>query len=86
MAAPWNVVSVKAVGPLTLFVEHRDGVKGHVRFLEAHLHGVFEALRDPDYFKQVGIKYGAVTWPGELDIAPDAMHDEIEKNGEWVLQ
>jgi hypothetical protein len=28
---------------------------------------------------------GAVTWPGEIDLAPDAMHDEIKKNGKWVL-
>ena len=87
MAAPWNVVKVEVVGPLTLWVEHRDGVSGKVRFCESHLRGVFEILRDPDYFAQVGIAHGAVSWPNEMpDLAPDAMHDEIQKNGEWVLQ
>jgi hypothetical protein len=28
---------------------------------------------------------GVVTWPGELDLAPDAMHDELQKNGGWLL-
>ena len=87
MAAPWNVVKVEVVGPLTLWVEHRDGVSGKVRFCESHLQGVFEILRDPAYFAQVGIAHGAVSWPNEMpDLAPDAMHDEIEKNGEWILQ
>jgi hypothetical protein len=87
VAAPWNVVKVEVVGPLTLWVEHRDGVKGHVRFRPSHLRGVFEVLKDPDYFAQVGIAHGAVSWPNEMpDLAPDAMHDEIEKHGEWVLQ
>ena len=85
--APWNVVKVEVVAPLTLRVEHRDGVAGTVRFLPSHLRGVFEILKDPDYFAQVGIAHGAVSWPNEMpDLAPDAMHDEIERNGEWVLQ
>jgi hypothetical protein len=28
---------------------------------------------------------GVVTWPGELDLASDAMHSEIKKNGQWLL-
>ena len=87
MSAPWNVVKVEVIGPLTLWVEHRDGVSGKVRFLPSHLRGVFEVLKNPAYFAQVGIAHGAVSWPNEMpDLAPDAMHDEIEKNGEWVLQ
>jgi hypothetical protein len=26
-----------------------------------------------------------VTWPGELDLAPDAMHAAILAHGEWLL-
>jgi hypothetical protein len=26
-----------------------------------------------------------VTWPGELDLAPDAMHEAIKQQGEWIL-
>lgn len=25
-------------------------------------------------------------WPGEIDLAPDAMHDAIKQKGRWVLQ
>ena len=47
--------------------------------------GVFVAA-DPDVFSQTFVLYGAVTWPGELDLAPDAMYDEIKANGEWILR
>jgi Protein of unknown function (DUF2442) len=87
MPAPWNVVKVEVVGPLTLWVEHLDGVKGQVRFEPSHLRGVFEILKDPDYFAQVGIAHGAVSWPNEMpDLAPDNMHIHLQRDGEWVLQ
>ncbi len=47
--------------------------------------GVFAALADPALFAQVRIEYGAVTWPGDLDLAPDAMHTAIKTHGEWRL-
>ena len=81
-----DVISVEAVGPLTLFVEFDDGVKGEVRFEESHLRGVFEKLRDPAFFKQVGIAYGAVSWPNEsVDLAPDNMHLHLARDGKWIL-
>lgn len=48
--------------------------------------GVFTALADPDVFAQAYVELGAVTWPGELDLAPEAMYDEIKKNGVWKLK
>jgi hypothetical protein len=39
-----------------------------------------------DIFAQVYVELAAVTWPGELDLAPDAIHDEIQKNGIWMLK
>jgi hypothetical protein len=47
--------------------------------------GVFALLADPALFCQVQLEYGAVTWPGELDLAPDAMHDAIQEHGAWIL-
>jgi hypothetical protein len=47
--------------------------------------GVFAALADPSLFAQVKLEYGAVTWPGELDLAPDAMHAAIQERGMWLL-
>lgn len=80
------VIHVRVADSGSLQVEFADGIKGAVKFLPSHLTGVFEVLRSPTFFAQVGIERGAVTWPGELDLAPDAMYDTIKQYGVWVLQ
>lgn len=81
----WDVSSVKTIDYLVLKVTFVDGLEGFVRFKPSHLTGVFELLKDKNHFNKVYIENGVVTWPGELDLAPDAMHAEIKKNGSWVL-
>ena len=81
----WDVIEIKLAGEFELFVRFNDGVKGNVKFLPSFFRGVFEHLRDQSKFGQVMIVDGAVTWPGELDLAPDAMHDELKRNGEYLL-
>ena len=82
----YNVVSVKPLEHLRLVVSFADGLSGEVVLKESHLDGVFEALMDPDMFVQVHCKNGFVEWPGDLDLAPDAMYDEIKAHGSWVLE
>jgi hypothetical protein len=53
--------------------------------MASHLHGVFEALRNPAVFANVNCTHGFVEWPGEIDLAPDAMYEEVKKNGVWEL-
>ena len=62
-----------------------DGISGKVQFEPSRLTGVFQALKDPDVFRQVYIEQGAVTWPGNGDLAPDAMYEAIKINGAWIL-
>lgn len=80
------VVAVSATGDLTLRVAFKDGVAGEVKFFPSHLTGVFEPLKDRDFFTLVTVEHGAVTWPGGLDLAPDAMYDAVKRSGEWVLR
>lgn len=82
----WDVTSVKPEHHLTIKVQFSDGLKGTVRFEPSHLTGVFESLKNEQYFNKVFVNHGVVTWPGELDLAPDAMHAEIKKNGCWILK
>ena len=82
----WTVISVEPKPPLALAVRFSDGTMGTVRFELSHLNGVFEALRNPDIFRQVRVEFGTVSWPGEIDLAPDAMYREIKQTGEWVLR
>ena len=82
----YDVVDVQPVMPMALQVRFADGTAGQARFEPSHLTGVFEALKDPIVFAQARIEAGAVTWPGNLDLAPDAMYAEIKSHGEWVLR
>ena len=82
----YDVVSVKPLGHLRLAVRFADGLSGEVVIKESHLHGVFEALKNPELFAQAHCENGFVEWPGDLDIAPDAMYDEIKARGYWVLE
>jgi hypothetical protein len=44
---------------------------------EEQLTGVLAALQDPQFFERVFIDQGAVAWPGDIDLAPDAMYAEV---------
>lgn len=85
---PDDVVEVTALDEFRLRVRFNDGTEGQVE-MDALIHsphaGVFAQLADPARFAEAYVQYGAVTWPGELDLAPDAMYVEIKKNGKWVL-
>ena len=82
----WDVIEVKVTESLCLYVRFDDGTDGRVRFMPQHLTGVFESLKNPQFFKQVFIDNGVVAWPNEVDLAPDAMYQGIKKHGEWILQ
>jgi hypothetical protein len=69
----WDVKTVRPLDDYEIYVELEDGRKG-VFDLKPYLnHGVFRELQDKKYFDQVGIVFGAVTWPHEQDIAPETL-------------
>lgn len=82
----WDVKKVQLTGPLSFNVEFEDGLTGKVQFEKSHLNGIFESLKNPLFFEQIRIEGGVVTWPGQLDLAPDAMYAVIKDKGEWVLR
>lgn len=86
--SPWRVSSVLVLPGFRLWVRFNDGLEGEVdmaREVHAADAGVFAALADPERFADARVEFGAVTWPGEIDLAPDAMHAEIKAAGCWVV-
>lgn len=84
---PWRVVKVRVLSEYRLLVGFADGTTGEVdlsRLIMSDQAGVFAVLRDPTLFAKVYIDYGAVSWPGDLDLAPDAMYDEVKEKGFWI--
>ncbi len=76
----WDVIEVKPEPNFRLFVRFKDGLAGHVELRPETLTGVLAPLRDAHFFEQVFIDSGAVAWPGDIDLAPDAMYEEISGN------
>ncbi|MBO8086352.1 MAG: DUF2442 domain-containing protein [Marichromatium sp.] len=81
----WEVDLVEVLEHLVLAVRFRDGTSGEVRFDPASMVGVFEGLKDPTAFRQVGVTFGAVTWESGVDLDPKHMHDQIVANGGCVI-
>ena len=87
--APWRLTKVKPLPNYMLEVEFNDGAHGVVDMIQLIMSeraGVFATLKDRELFNQAHLKYGVLTWPGEIDLAPDAMHDAIKLKGRWVVQ
>ena len=73
----WDVVEVKPEPDHCLFVRFKDGLTGRVRLQKEELTGALAPLRDVQVFEQVFIDYSVVAWPGEIDLAPDAMYAQV---------
>lgn len=85
---PDDVAAVTPLDGFRLRVRFYDGLEGEVdmrSLVHSATAGVFAQLADPARFAEVYVEYGAVTWPGEIDLAPDAMYTEIKRNGKWTI-
>ena len=76
----WNVVEVNAEPGFRLRVRFADGLCGSIRLAPEEMQGVLAPLRDLHYFTRVFLDHGAVAWPGEIDLAPDAMYRQVRES------
>ncbi|MBA3633052.1 MAG: DUF2442 domain-containing protein [Acidobacteria bacterium] len=71
-----KVVSVKTSEDFTLILEFSDGKIrkfGVKPYLEI---GVFQELKNLDYFKDIRIAFGTVQWKNEQDFSPETLYLE----------
>jgi hypothetical protein len=66
------------VRPLTryrIWLRYQDGTEGEVDLSHLAGRGVFAAWEQEGVFAQVKLSWhGAVEWPGEIDLCPDALY------------
>ena len=74
----WDVKIVKPKPDHKIYVETEDGRKGVFDMRPYLERGMFRELKDINYFNQVGILFGAVTWPNEQDISPETLTEEMQ--------
>lgn len=76
----YRVKHVEAKPGYILALTFEDGTEGEVCIADRLFGPMFEPLKDPDYFAQVvADNYGAVCWPNEADLAPDALYQKVKE-------
>ena len=82
----WDVERVEPLDDYRIHVELVNGGQGTFDMRPYLEHGVFRELKDPDYFRQVRVVLGAVTWPHGQDIAPESLYAAVAgENAEWIV-
>lgn len=76
------VAGVAVIGRYRLRLLFDDGTVGDIDFSAKEWTGVFEPLRDPEYFAQVHVDPDAATivWPNGLDLAPEPLYEEAQRH------
>jgi hypothetical protein len=77
-----DVTGVEVIGDHRLRLTFDDGTVGAVDFTGREWRGVFEPLRDPDYFARVAVdpEGGTIAWPNGVDMAPEPLYAEACQN------
>ena len=87
--ASWSITKFKILPNYQIEVEFADGTAGVAdlapRLSQGPLGGGYDPLCDQKLFSQAYLEHGALTWPGGIDLAPDAMYERIRTSGVSTL-
>ena len=77
-----DITEVEVIGDCRLRLTFEDGTVGEVDFAGREWRGVFEPLRDPEFFARVEVdpEAGTITWPGGLDMAPEPLYERARQH------
>lgn len=73
----------KKLAPKVTQVKPLDDWKLHLTFengeekifdMKPYRYGVFARLEDPEYFKRVRVRWGAISWPHDQDLSPGMLY------------
>jgi Protein of unknown function (DUF2442) len=87
--AAWSITQFKVLPNHKIEVTFADGTVGIAdlapRLSQGSLGDGFDPLCNEEIFSKVYLEHGALTWPGGIDLAPDAMHARIRASGVSIL-
>jgi hypothetical protein len=87
--AAWSIIRFKVLPNFKIEIGFADGTSGLAdlspRLSQGALGDGFDPLCDDGLFSKVYLDHGALTWPGGIDLAPDAMHQRIRASGTSIL-
>ncbi len=75
----YRIVDVKPLPSYRVSIRFEDGTAGEVSLADLVGRGVFAVWNDPKEFARVAIDplTYTLTWPGGIDLAPDALYEDI---------
>lgn len=75
----FDVVEVKPLEGLKLWLRFEDGTEGVVDLSDLELKGALAKLKDPDFFARAYVdpELGTVAWPGGLDLDPAVLYAKL---------
>jgi hypothetical protein len=71
-----KVLAVRANEDYTLDLKFDDGSVRRFDVKPYLQYGIFEELKDKQYFKRVKVAFGTVQWSNEQDISPETLYIE----------
>ncbi|MGM8930218.1 DUF2442 domain-containing protein [Salinicola halophyticus] len=75
-----RVTQVEALPDYRLRVTFNDGSEGIVSLADRLFGPMFEPLKDSSFFAQASVdEFGAVCWPNQADLAPDALYRRVKQ-------
>jgi hypothetical protein len=85
-----KVIAVRYLGGYKLEITFSDGEKGIVdwseRLAKAKRGGIFEPLKDPNYFAQVELWEGTIRWPNGADVCPDVLYERVSGKSDQLFE
>lgn len=73
-----RVTTVQTKPDYILVLGFDDGTEGEISIADRLFGPMFEPLKDPAFFARARVDdFGAVCWPNEADLAPDALYRRI---------
>ena len=84
-------VRVKKAEPLEdyrAYLIFDDGLEGEVDLAEFIFDqkGLFEALKETNYFKKMSVDETTICWPNEVDLAPDTLYWKVQNGNKYLFR
>ena len=70
-----RAIEVRPVDGYRIWIKFDDGTQGEIDLSDLAGRGVFQSWTDRKVFEAIRVdESGAVVWPGEIDLCPDALY------------
>jgi hypothetical protein len=85
-ATPWRIKAVSVLPGFRLALTFCDGSNGIIdcsSIQNSSNPGIYAPLTEPNFFAQVKLELGALTWPNGTDLDPSWLHTELAGTKSW---